>query len=162
VTRYLVLIGTNLDRERSLARADAALAGRFEVLARSRVYEGDAVGDPGGPPFLNRALLLRSSLAPAALREALRRIEADLGRVRTEDRNAPRSADLDLLLALDDAGAALADPPAHRDLASRHYAAVPAAEIAGDARLPSGGTVAALAAALGPPPPRFRPMTDRP
>ena len=162
MTRWLLLVGTNIDRERNLARAEQALAARFETLARSRVFESEAVGDPGGPPFFNRAVLVRAALATAALRAALREIESSLGRVRSADRNAPRTVDLDLLLALDDAGDALPEPPPHRDLASRHYAALPAAEIAGAARLPSGGTLAALASSLGAPPPGFRAVTDRP
>jgi len=160
VNRYLLLLGSNVGREENLARAEAELGARFEVLARSRAYDGPAVGDPGGPPFLNRALLVRSPLGPGEARRALREAEAALGRVRTRDRNAPRTIDIDLLLALDEGGSALPDPPPHRDLARHHHAAIPAAEIAGDAVLPCGGTLAAQAAALGPPPEGFRAVTD--
>jgi 2-amino-4-hydroxy-6-hydroxymethyldihydropteridine diphosphokinase len=159
VTRYLLLLGSNVDREANLARAEAALAGRFEVLARSRVYDSEAVGDPGGPAFLNRALLLRSDLAPDALRRALHAVETALGRVRTAERNAPRTIDVDLLLAAEDRGGVLPEPTPHRDLARHHHAALPAAEIAGDLVLPGGGTLGALAASLGPPPRGFRAVT---
>jgi 2-amino-4-hydroxy-6-hydroxymethyldihydropteridine diphosphokinase len=154
--RYLLLLGSNVEREGNLARALRLLEARFPVLARSRVCESEAVGDPTGPPFHNRALLVRSGLSPAEMRALLRSLEDSLGRVRTADRNAPRTVDIDLLCALDAAGAVLPDPPIHKDLRRHHYAAVPAAEIAGDVLLPGGTTVAAAAAALGPVPPGFR------
>lgn len=156
--RYLLLLGTNVDREANLARAEALLARRFPVLARSRVYEGPAVGDPAGPSFLNRALVVRAALGPGALRAELRAAEGALGRRRTKDRNAPRTIDIDILLALDAAGEVLPEPPLHEDLLRHHHAALPAAEVAGDAVLPGGGTLAAAATALGPPPTGFRPL----
>jgi 2-amino-4-hydroxy-6-hydroxymethyldihydropteridine diphosphokinase len=154
--RYLLLLGSNIEREANLDRAEGMLAGRFAVLARSRTFEGPAVGDPNGPPFHNRALLVRSALPPREMRDALHSVEHALGRLRTLDRNAPRTIDVDILLALDAAGAVLPAPPPHGDLLRHHHAALPAAEIAGDALLPGGTTLAAAAAALGPPPPGFR------
>jgi 2-amino-4-hydroxy-6-hydroxymethyldihydropteridine diphosphokinase len=154
--RYLLLLGSNVDPAANLARAEEAVAARFPVLARSRAVEGPAVGDAGGPPFRNRALLVGADLDPASLRAVLRGIEARLGRVRGPDRNAPRTVDADILLALDAAGAVLADPPLHRDLLRHHYAALPAAEIAGSLRLPDGRTLDQAAAALGPPAAGFR------
>ncbi len=154
--RYLLLLGSNIERVANLERAEGILGGRFAVLARSRVYEGPAVGDPHGPPFHNRALLVRSGLPPEEMRAALHAVEHDLGRRRTRERNAPRTIDIDILLALDAAGAVLPEPPPHGDLLRHHHAALPAAALAGDAVLPGGTTVAAAAAALGPPPPGFR------
>lgn len=158
VPDYLLLLGSNVERDSHLARAEEALRREFEVRAASRTRESEAVGDPSAPPFLNRALLVRSGLALRALQERLRGLESRLGRVRTADRNAPRTIDIDILLALDGAGAILPEPPLHRDLLRHHYAAVPAAEIAGAAVLPGGATLAAAAAKLGPPPRGFRVM----
>jgi 2-amino-4-hydroxy-6-hydroxymethyldihydropteridine diphosphokinase len=146
--RYLLLLGSNIEREENLGRAEGMVEARFPVLARSRVCESEAVGDPAGPPFLNRALLVRAALAPEEMRAELHAIEHALGRRRTADRHAPRTMDIDILLALDGAGEILPDPPLHRDLARHHYAAVPAAEVL--------GSLAAAAAALGPPPRGFR------
>jgi 2-amino-4-hydroxy-6-hydroxymethyldihydropteridine diphosphokinase len=154
--RYLLLLGSNVDREDNLARATEILETRFAVLARSRAFESAAVGDPCGPPFLNRALLVRSALPPREMRDALHAVEHCLGRLRTLDRNAPRTIDVDVLLALDAAGAVLPEPGLHRDLLRHHHAAIPAAEIAGAVALPGGRTLAAAAAALGPPPAGFR------
>lgn len=154
--RYLLLLGSNIEREGNLGRAVQILESRFAILARSRICESDAVGDPTGPPFFNRALLVRSSLAPRAMRAELHAIEHSLGRLRTLDRHSPRTIDIDILLALDAEGALLPDPPLHKDLARHHHAAVPAAEILGTLPLPGGTTLAAAAEALGPPPKGFR------
>jgi len=154
--RYLLLLGSNVDRERNVDRAEALLGERFPVLARSRTCESPAVGDPEGPPFSNRALLVRADLPPGEMRTVIHGLERSLGRVRTPDRNAPRTIDIDVLLALDAAGAPLREPALHRDLLRHHHAALPAAEIAGGTVLPDGRTLAAAAAALGPPPPGFR------
>ncbi len=64
----------------------------------SRVYRSAAVGPHGQPDFANAAALLETPLDPAALRQQLRLIESNLGRVRTADKFAPRVIDLDLTL----------------------------------------------------------------
>ena len=74
--RYVLLLGSNVEREANLARAEAALDRDLEVLARSRVHESEAVGDPGGPRFFNRAMLVRSGLD--AYREIRLRLLQDL------------------------------------------------------------------------------------
>jgi len=161
--RWLLLLGSNLDREASMARALRRLGERFPVLARSRVVETDAVGDPDGPRFHNRAVLVRAGGTAEGMRDLLHGIEAALGRDRSAGRNAPRTMDIDILLAVDAAGSVLAEPPVHRDLRRHHYAALPAAEIAGDLVLPAdGGTVAAAARALGAAPAGLRVLEAEP
>lgn len=135
-----------------MAGALRMLGERFPVLARSGILETPAVGDPGGPPFWNRAVIVRSGGDLASMRAALHEMEAALGRDRSAPRNAPRTMDIDAMLAMDAAGRVLADPPVHRDLRRHHFAALPAAEIGGGLVLPDGATLAAAAAALGPPP----------
>lgn len=154
--RYLLLLGSNIDREENLDRAVRILESRFAVLARSRIAESAAVGDPAGPVFFNQAMIVRSDLAPREMRLLLHGIETSLGRLRTVDRNSPRTIDIDVLFALDAAGAVLPEPPPHGDLRRHHYAAIPAAELAGTVVLPGGATLARAAAALGPPPAGFR------
>jgi 2-amino-4-hydroxy-6-hydroxymethyldihydropteridine diphosphokinase len=155
--RWLLLLGTNVEREANLERAVQMLDRRFGILARSRVYESAAVGDPDGPPFFNQAVWLRARCTPREMRDVLHGVEACLGRVRTLDRNAPRTMDLDVLLATDAAGTVLADPAPDGDLRRYHHAALPAAEIAGGCPVDANGTtLAAAAAALGPPPEGFR------
>jgi 2-amino-4-hydroxy-6-hydroxymethyldihydropteridine diphosphokinase len=84
----------------SLAMLEAALA-RFEaaglrVLVRSSWWRSHAWPDPTQPDYLNGVAIVETTLSPAQTLEALHRIEADLGRVRTE-RHAARTVDLDLI-----------------------------------------------------------------
>lgn len=140
--KAVISFGSNINPEANLPAALAMLRQGAEILAVSAVYQTPPVGNPNDPPFLNAAVLIETELLPAALRGRLRRIEAALGRKRTADPNAPRTIDLDILL--------YEGEPPDSDLYKYPHAAIPAAEVAGDWRLPEGKTVSALAAEMMP------------
>lgn len=143
--KVVVAVGSNIEPERNLPAALARLARRCRVLAVSPVFETAPVGAPGAPRFLNAAVLLDCEQSPEDLRDRiLRPIEAELGRRRGEDRNAPRTIDLDIVLH----GERLADP----DLARHAHVATPAAAVAPELIHPElGRPLAAIAAELGSP-----------
>ncbi len=90
-------MGSNLDPEENLVRATKLLAQRTELIAVSRAFKSRAVGAPESPDFLNAAAKIRFVGSPQALKfDVLRPIESDLGRVRSSDRNAPRTIDIDI------------------------------------------------------------------
>ena len=146
----IVALGSNIEPERHLPEAVAALRG-LGAKAVSSVYQNPARGGRPQPDFLNAAVLLETQLDAAALTAALRVLEADLGRVRSEDKYAPRTIDLDLLLlgdrslVLDDL--VIPDP----ELITAPHIAIPAAEVAPTAVHPrSGETLQAIAERLRP------------
>ena len=146
----IVALGSNIEPERHLPEAVAALRG-LGAKAVSSVYQNPARGGRPQPDFLNAAVLLETQLDAAALTAALRVLETELGRVRTDDKYAPRSIDLDLLMLGDRSGAqeglALPDP----ELLTRPHLAIPAAEVAPTAVHPhSGETLQAIAERLRP------------
>ncbi len=96
----VVVAGSNIEPEKHLPAAVRALSEKTHIVALSSVYETPPVGAPDTPPFLNMAILLRTDLPPAQLRErVLRPIEDQLGRIRFPGNpNAPRTIDLDLVL----------------------------------------------------------------
>jgi len=146
----IVSLGSNIEPERHLPRAVAALR-RLGAEAVSNVYQNPARGGRPQADFLNAAVLLNTRLDPAALRAALRELEADLGRVRTDDKYAPRNIDLDLLLLGDRSvvleDLILPDP----ELLTTPHLAIPAAEVAPAAVHPqSGETLQAIAERLRP------------
>lgn len=97
--RVFVALGSNIDPERNLKGAVRLLASRCRLLAVSRVYEAKPVGKTDQPNFLNAAALIETELGAAALKaQVLQDIERVLGRVRTADKNAPRTIDLDITL----------------------------------------------------------------
>lgn len=143
-TLALVSLGSNIDARANLSRAVELLAERSDVRAVSRAWRSSAVGGDG-PEFLNAAVAVATSLDAAVFKFAvLRGIEADLGRVRTRNRNAPRTIDLDLALFGD---AVVNRPDGHGgrlrlpdpDVARHAHVALPLAEIAGDLPLPGDG-----------------------
>ena len=100
-------LGSNTgDRLRYLQQARDALIAVDGVcmIAQSPVYETDPVGvrdEYASLAFLNAVLILDSSLTTNRLAETMHTIEDRLGRVRSEDRYAPRTIDIDMLYAAD-------------------------------------------------------------
>jgi len=69
----------------------------FPLEGISAVWETPAVGSDG-PNFLNAAVVIYTSLEALELKEqALRPLEARLGRVRSADKFAPRTLDIDIV-----------------------------------------------------------------
>lgn len=127
-----IALGSNISPEKHLPLATAWLEVLGQLVAISDVYQNPALGPGPHPDFLNAAVLIESDLPPLEIRSLLRSIEAELGRVRSEDKYAPRTIDLDLCLLgqmiLDTPELTLPDP----DLLSRAHLAVTMAELAPD------------------------------
>jgi dihydroneopterin aldolase/2-amino-4-hydroxy-6-hydroxymethyldihydropteridine diphosphokinase len=103
VNRAFISLGSNIEPERNLTAAVRLLAARCRLVAVSPVYETRPVGKTDQPNFLNAAVLIETELPPAELKDrVLRDIEQALGRVRSEDKNAPRTIDLDISLFNDE------------------------------------------------------------
>lgn len=91
-------IGSNIEPEVNLPKAIEMLSEYGRVQAISGAWESHAVGS-NGPNFLNASVQLITETDPAQLKEQLARpIEDALGRVRTEDKNAPRPIDVDVMM----------------------------------------------------------------
>lgn len=91
-------LGSNIQPEVNLPRAVKMLSEYGEIQKVSNVWESEAVGTQG-PNYLNVCLSIRSSFAQTDLKEnVIQRIETQLGRIRTADKFAPRSIDIDIVL----------------------------------------------------------------
>jgi 2-amino-4-hydroxy-6-hydroxymethyldihydropteridine diphosphokinase len=150
MVQAFVAVGSNIDPARNVEASLRALALRVRITAISTVYLTDAEGRPGQPPFYNGVVGVDTDATPHTLKfEVLRRIEADLGRQRSSDRYAPRTADLDLIIygqcILNSAEMVLADP----QIRHRPFLAWPLAELVPDLVLPGTGMrMAEIAGAL--------------
>jgi 2-amino-4-hydroxy-6-hydroxymethyldihydropteridine diphosphokinase len=126
-----IALGSNLGDSLSIVK-DAlkilAQTSGITLQAHSSWYQTAPVGPPQ-PDYLNGCALVDVQLTPQELLETLLRIEAQFGRVR-EERNGPRTLDLDLLL-FDDL---ILDIPnlqlPHPRMRERAFVLVPLAEIA--------------------------------
>lgn len=125
-----VALGSNIEPERHLPRAAQRLREVGHLIRVSNVYQNPALGPTAQPDFLNAAALLETSLSAEEIRRCLRRIEADLGRMRTGDKYAARTIDLDLCLlgsqVFESSLITLPDP----ELLTRPHLAVTLAELA--------------------------------
>jgi 2-amino-4-hydroxy-6-hydroxymethyldihydropteridine diphosphokinase len=137
--RAVVGFGANLgDRLGTMRAALASMRRVMRVETTSHVYATAPVGPPQ-PEYLNAAALVTWGGTPEGLLEALLRIEASLGRVRTGERFGPRTLDLDVLWidGVVEATARLTVP--HPRLRERAFAMVPLLEVAPGARDPATG-----------------------
>ncbi|HBZ72389.1 MAG TPA: 2-amino-4-hydroxy-6-hydroxymethyldihydropteridine diphosphokinase [Deltaproteobacteria bacterium] len=144
-----VALGSNLgDREASLTFAASALRATpgIQLAGASSLWETEPVGPGPQGPYLNAVLKLCTTHPPRGLLERLLAIEREAGRVRTDERNAPRVLDLDLLFH----GSHRVHEPdlvlPHPRLHERPFVLEPLCELAPDLVHPQcGETVAELA-----------------
>jgi 2-amino-4-hydroxy-6-hydroxymethyldihydropteridine diphosphokinase len=127
--RAAIGIGSNVgDAVANVRGAVARLEELGTVVARSALYRSAPWGVIAQEPFVNAAASLETALEPRPLLAALKRIEAEAGRV-TAFRWGPRVLDLDILTY----GELRLDTPdlviPHARLHERAFALVPLAEI---------------------------------
>jgi 2-amino-4-hydroxy-6-hydroxymethyldihydropteridine diphosphokinase len=94
---YLSL-GSNIEPEINLVKAIHMLAEQGKVEKVSSAWESRSVG-ADGPNYLNACVLYLSPFGEKDLKDQVTRpIELKLGRIRTADKFAPRTIDIDIIL----------------------------------------------------------------
>lgn len=96
--KVLIGLGSNINPHHYLPRSIEKLARDTRILKVSSVWQSPSLGYEG-PDFLNAAVLIETSYSPSFLkRKILCRIEKELDRVRGDNKNLPRTIDLDILI----------------------------------------------------------------
>ncbi len=96
-TAYL-LLGSNINPVENTCQAIRRLRALVEIVDASRTWQTKSIGSPG-PDYINLAIKVLTEMDRQMLKEkVLQPIERDLGRVRGEDKNAPRTIDIDILV----------------------------------------------------------------
>jgi len=134
--QYILGLGGNLgDRAAIIAEAIKSLhrLPNTEVLRVSPAYETKPVGYGPQPDFINLCAALSSALEPEALLAGTLAIEAAAGRVRSPNRDGPRTLDIDLLFHRggNHASATLTLP--HPRWKSRGFVVIPLGQLLDDA-----------------------------
>jgi len=135
-----VAVGSNINPGENIPRALTMLNARLPIIGVSNFYKTAAVGVAGQPDFFNGVVKIKTVLRPRGIKfDILRKIEEELGRVRTADKFAARTIDLDLILCgnlvVDEPWLALPD----QSIRSYSFVAVPLLELAPDLILPDTG-----------------------
>jgi 2-amino-4-hydroxy-6-hydroxymethyldihydropteridine diphosphokinase len=145
--KVFVGLGANLgDARATLNQALRQIADlpATALTAQSSFYRSAPL-DAGGPDFINAVAQIDTALSPQALLLALQAIEQSHGRERPF-RNAPRTLDLDILVAddlcIDEPGLQLPHPRLHE----RAFVLLPLLELAPQMSLARVGPLAALRA----------------
>lgn len=146
-----IAAGSNIDPEKNIPEGIRLLSETCRLTAASGFYRTRPAGNGDQPGFINGMVRVVTDLDPHDLkRGVLRKIETRLGRVRTADKYAPRTLDLDLCLygglviQTDD----LTVPPP--DLLTRDFLYVPLLDIDPDIAVPgTGQKLSAIVSASG-------------
>ncbi len=126
--RVFLSLGSNIRPEVNLGKAIDLLHGRGRVLALSSAWQSPPTAGEG-PDFLNACALLSTGIPPHRLKEELiQPIETALGRIRSADKHAPRTIDIDILM--------VDDEPANLDRWAQAYVVIPMSELAPDLEHP--------------------------
>ncbi len=97
--RVFIGAGSNIDPYSNIKDALKLLMLKSEVMAVSTFYKNESIGRPGDPDYFNGVMLINTDSDPLGLKyDVLRDIEKSLGRVRHNDKYAPRTIDLDILV----------------------------------------------------------------
>jgi 2-amino-4-hydroxy-6-hydroxymethyldihydropteridine diphosphokinase len=147
MTRVAIGFGSNVgNREEHIAAALRMLERVVAIEAVSSLYETAPMYVKDQGAFLNGVAVGETDLGPFAMVEALKRIEAEVGRTPAV-KNGPREIDLDLLiygsLKLKSTGARPLTVP-HPGIAERRFVLEPLAEAMPDAVVPFVGLVESL------------------
>jgi 2-amino-4-hydroxy-6-hydroxymethyldihydropteridine diphosphokinase len=135
-----LLLGSNIEPEKNIPRALNLLKEQLTILRVSSVWESASV-DCCYPDFLNLAVLVSTPLEANQLKElVLRPLETQMGRVRTEDKNASRPIDFDIILF----DGELYDPALWQHV----HRAMPVSEIFPEYRSPAGQQLSETAQSL--------------
>jgi len=132
-----IAVGANIEPKKNIPKALEKLAQVVDRQATSTFYRTKPIAQKTQPMFVNGVCQIETQIPPRALKfDILRRIEEELGRIRTSDFHAPRPIDLDLILygdeIIDEADLRIPDS----DIYTRSFVAIPLLELAPDLIIP--------------------------
>lgn len=98
INTAVVGLGSNIDPEENIEKAREAIASEFKVIKSSLFVETEPIGYKEQRSFLNGALLIETDMDVHSLKSWLMALESDMGRVRSDNKDGPRTIDLDILV----------------------------------------------------------------
>ena len=138
--KVYISVGSNIEPEKNIPKALEKLKKYVRVVATSTFFRTMPIGRPEQGFFLNGVWLIETDKSPRELKfGVLRSIEAELGRIRTQDKYAARTIDLDIALygdeVINEPELVIPDP----DIQKRRFIAIPLLELNPSLVLPDTG-----------------------
>ncbi|MHC4962565.1 MAG: 2-amino-4-hydroxy-6-hydroxymethyldihydropteridine diphosphokinase [Planctomycetota bacterium] len=94
--KAIIAVGSNIEPKTHIERAREMIAAEHTLVAVSNLVRTTPQGLAEQADFLNGAFSIETGLDSERLEAYLKEVEATLGRVRTENKNGPRTIDLDI------------------------------------------------------------------
>jgi 2-amino-4-hydroxy-6-hydroxymethyldihydropteridine diphosphokinase len=94
---YIVGVGSNIDAETYIQQAFEQLEKIDRQVKLATLLRTKPVGFTEQADFINTAFSFTCTLNATDLKAYLKKIETQLGRVRTNNKNGPRTIDLDIV-----------------------------------------------------------------
>ncbi len=98
MNEVIVFFGSNIEAEKNAQLAQENLAKNNILVKKSHFYTTEPLGYTDQENFLNGAFLIKTQDSFDSLRQQLKQIEIDQGRIRTKNKNGPRCVDLDIVV----------------------------------------------------------------
>ncbi len=98
VNEVIIGVGSNIDPEININQAKEVIAQIHKLKKVSSFIETEPIGCKNQDNFLNGAFLIETEMDKLTLKSWLKKLEKKLGRIKSENKNGPRTIDLDIIV----------------------------------------------------------------
>ena len=99
MNEYILSLGSNINPEWYISKARSELHKIADIIKESPFVYTKPLLFADQPDFLNGVILIQSQFDIPTLKDQLMIIETRLGRVRSFEKNGPRTIDLDIIVS---------------------------------------------------------------
>ena len=97
LNEVVIGVGSNIDPVKNIKIAEQTISANHNLIKISSFIETEPIGYKNQDNFLNGALLIETEMGLSELKYWLKTLEQKLGRTKTENKNGPRTIDLDII-----------------------------------------------------------------
>ncbi|MEE8136270.1 MAG: 2-amino-4-hydroxy-6-hydroxymethyldihydropteridine diphosphokinase [Thermodesulfobacteriota bacterium] len=98
LNKIVIGVGSNVDPEKNIEEAKNAVVNQHNLIKASSFIETTPIGCKDQDNFLNGAFLVETEMDSPTLKLWLKNLEKKLGRVIAENKDGPRTIDLDIIV----------------------------------------------------------------
>lgn len=97
INNVMISVGSNIQPEKYITKALEIIRSQHDLIKKSHFVRTRPIGFLDQNDFMNGVILIQTSLNRKELTLWLKQVEDQLDRVRTENKNGPRTIDLDII-----------------------------------------------------------------